>query len=523
VRIIVPSSPYRRAGAVAPPTPVRHLGAEPVSFLVLLDVLSLSAAFLTAYLAAPIIKRLVMTGPQTIQAWALAFSPELRPAFGMRPIGEALWVLPVMAAATILFMQSVDGYRPLVWQSRTRLVLTSFLAPLIGLGTLTVILFALQSGRWSRLFLFLFALFSVLALASYRLLLRWYRDRRFASGYYARSIVFVGGSHALGRLATHIAATVARTRYDMLGFLGPSDAGPAPTYETQSGSLVLPRLGSVDDLPNLLVNRAIHEVIAVHGVGTEWLQQVIETCDYFRVTLRIVPEALVAGRYRDLEFLYHSDELRLPEIVLQPRDLSSTALFVKRVFDAIVSAALLVLLSPVFLLIALAIKLTTPRLAIFYPWRVVGYNGRRFTGYKFSTMVEDAESRRADLMSRNEMQGPVFKIRNDPRVTPLGKILRKYSLNELPQLWSVLKGDMSLVGPRPAFPHELERYELWQKRKLCVRPGITCLWQVRGRNRITSFDDWVRLDLEYIDNWSLWLDVKVLVWTALAVVRGTGW
>jgi lipopolysaccharide/colanic/teichoic acid biosynthesis glycosyltransferase len=138
-------------------------------------------------------------------------------------------------------------------------------------------------------------------------------------------------------------------------------------------------------------------------------------------------------------------------------------------------------------------------------------------------MAVDADERKSELMAQNQMQGPVFKIRDDPRVTPLGRYLRMFSINELPQLWSVLKGDMSLVGPRPAFPHELERYELWHKRKLTVQPGITCLWQVRGRNRISRFDDWVRMDLEYIDNWSLWLDFKILVRTAVTVIRGSGW
>jgi lipopolysaccharide/colanic/teichoic acid biosynthesis glycosyltransferase len=183
---------------------------------------------------------------------------------------------------------------------------------------------------------------------------------------------------------------------------------------------------------------------------------------------------------------------------------------------------LLIVLSPVFLLIALAIKLTTPHLPVFYPWRVVGYRGRRFTGYKFTTMVADADEKRGQLAALNEMSGPVFKIAQDPRVTPLGRFLRKYSLNELPQLWSVLRGDMSLVGPRPAGPHELARYELWQKRKLSAQPGITCFWQVRGRNRITNFDDWVRMDLEYIRDRSLWLDCKILAKTAWVVVRGTG-
>jgi lipopolysaccharide/colanic/teichoic acid biosynthesis glycosyltransferase len=137
-------------------------------------------------------------------------------------------------------------------------------------------------------------------------------------------------------------------------------------------------------------------------------------------------------------------------------------------------------------------------------------------------MVADADEKRGQLAALNEMSGPVFKIAQDPRVTPLGRFLRKYSLNELPQLWSVLRGDMSLVGPRPAGPHELARYELWQKRKLSAQPGITCFWQVRGRNRITNFDDWVRMDLEYIRDRSLWLDCKILAKTAWVVVRGTG-
>jgi lipopolysaccharide/colanic/teichoic acid biosynthesis glycosyltransferase len=137
-------------------------------------------------------------------------------------------------------------------------------------------------------------------------------------------------------------------------------------------------------------------------------------------------------------------------------------------------------------------------------------------------MVADADQRKQSLSELNEMSGPVFKIRNDPRVTPLGRILRKYSLNELPQLWSVLVGDMSLVGPRPAGPHELVRYAQWHKRKLSVRPGLTCYWQVRGRNLISNFDDWVKMDLEYIQKRSVKTDMAILLQTVSAVVRGTG-
>ena len=170
---------------------------------------------------------------------------------------------------------------------------------------------------------------------------------------------------------------------------------------------------------------------------------------------------------------------------------------------------------------ALAVKLSSPG-AVLYPWRVIGHHGREFTSYKLRTMVANADELKVLLMAGNEMNGPVFKMSKDPRVTKVGRVLRKFSLDELPQLFSVLKGEMSLVGPRPAFRTELERYEFWQMRKLSIKPGITCLWQVRGRNAIADFNDWVKMDLEYIDNWSLWLDLKILLWTAKAVLGGTG-
>ena len=142
--------------------------------------------------------------------------------------------------------------------------------------------------------------------------------------------------------------------------------------------------------------------------------------------------------------------------------------------------------------------------------------------YKFRTMVENAEAKLHELLAYNEMEGPAFKMKNDPRITKAGKILRKFSIDELPQLWNVLKGDMSLVGPRPPIPSEVDKYEPWQRRRLSMRPGITCLWQVSGRNKIVDFDDWMRLDLEYIDNWSLWLDCKILFKTAPVVLFGIG-
>jgi lipopolysaccharide/colanic/teichoic acid biosynthesis glycosyltransferase/GT2 family glycosyltransferase len=193
----------------------------------------------------------------------------------------------------------------------------------------------------------------------------------------------------------------------------------------------------------------------------------------------------------------------------------------KRVLDAVIAATLLVALAPLLGLIALAVKLGD-RGPVLYRWRVVGRAGRPFTGYKFRSMVPEADALKASLEAVNEMSGPVFKMRRDPRITPVGRILRRYSLDELPQLWSVLVGDMSLVGPRPPLQSEFARFSERQRAKLAVKPGITCLWQVAGRNQITDFEDWLRLDLEYIERWSLGLDLQILVRTVPAVLSGRG-
>ncbi len=494
----------------------------PRHFFWLIDLLSLTTAFFLAYALAPRLKDVLLDGGSLLRSWVGVLSPE--PAGDLRPIREVAWVLVVMSAVTLLSVQATGGYRPLSSQSRTRVVLSAVVSPLLGLSAVGLILFTLRSPSWSRLFVYLLTAFTAVELASYRLVLRWYRTKRVASGFYARNLLLIGPTAALEWLADYIDRHTTHAEYQVVGYLSLAADQPRPGAEGSDGrNLDLAHLGQVDQLASLLVHHPIHEVIAVEGsAGGAWLHDVVEACDYFRVTLRIVPEALLLGQLRDLSYIFYADPLRLPQIVLRPRHLDSGALFVKRVIDIVVSATLLVLLSPLLLLIALAIKLTTPKLPVFYPWRVIGYKGRPFTGYKFTTMVADADDRKGDLMHLNEMNGPVFKITHDPRVTPLGRFLRKFSLNELPQLWSVLKGDMSLVGPRPAGPHELARYELWHKRKLCVQPGITCLWQIRGRNKISNFDDWVRMDFEYIDNWSLWLDCRILIRTAWTVVGGTG-
>jgi exopolysaccharide biosynthesis polyprenyl glycosylphosphotransferase len=199
---------------------------------------------------------------------------------------------------------------------------------------------------------------------------------------------------------------------------------------------------------------------------------------------------------------------------------SRTALAIKRGFDIVGASTLLVLFAPAMLAVAAAIRRDSAGPILFRQERS-GLYGRRFEMLKFRTMCLDAEAGRAELLHLNEMDGPVFKVKDDPRITPVGRFLRRSSLDELPQLWHVLKGDMSLVGPRPPIPEEVEQYATFERRRLSMRPGLTCLWQVMGRNTI-GFADWVKLDLEYIDNWSLAADLAILLRTLPAVLRGTG-
>jgi exopolysaccharide biosynthesis polyprenyl glycosylphosphotransferase len=200
---------------------------------------------------------------------------------------------------------------------------------------------------------------------------------------------------------------------------------------------------------------------------------------------------------------------------------SEFGFMVKRLLDLAGASFALIIFSPFMLIAAIGIWISDGR-PILYNWNVVGYNKKPFTSWKFRTMIRNADALKGELTKQNEMDGPVFKIKDDPRILPFGRWLRKWSIDETPQLLSVIKGDMGLVGPRPAGPHEFEHYQSWHKRKLSVRPGITCLWQINGRNKINKFDDWVKLDLEYIDNWSIFLDIKILLKTIPAVIFGHG-
>ena len=282
-------------------------------------------------------------------------------------------------------------------------------------------------------------------------------------------------------------------------------------------------LGTMDDFVRILSTEAVDEVVfAIPLTKIEAPERYIETAERMGVVVRFAPEW---GMYK---ILYSPKVGRLsfegfagvPTLTLTSLPADRRGLFLKSVFDRVVAAAGLVLALPLFALIALAIKLSG-RGPVFFRQVRSGMNGRRFAMYKLRTMVQNAEELRPSLAGTNEMDGPVFKIARDPRVTALGRFLRRTSLDELPQLLNVLKGEMSLVGPRPPLPEEVEQYELWQRRRLSLRPGLTCLWQVNGRNCV-GFQEWMRLDLEYIDNWSWGLDLRILVKTIRVVLLAMG-
>jgi len=211
-----------------------------------------------------------------------------------------------------------------------------------------------------------------------------------------------------------------------------------------------------------------------------------------------------------------------PVLVFRSTPEASWQSVFKQVIDYVGAVVLLLVSALPFAVVSLLIKLTSPGPVLFRQKRA-GLNGQPFTMYKFRTMVSNAEQLKHELAALNEMSGPVFKMTNDPRVTPIGRWLRRTSLDEFPQLFNVLRGEMSLVGPRPLPVEEVQRLgDLGHRRRLSVKPGLTCLWQISGRNELSDFKEWVRLDLEYIDNWSLWLDLKILWRTVPIVLSGTG-
>jgi len=270
-------------------------------------------------------------------------------------------------------------------------------------------------------------------------------------------------------------------------------------------------------LPELLRRQVIDEVIfAITKEDLERLEEAFRVCEVEGVKSRVL---LTFFPYEISKvYLEHLGEKPLLTFATTPEN--DYLLLLKHVLDFVLALILLVILSPLMALLGLLIRLTSGSPALFRQTRC-GLSGRKFTLYKFRSMRPDADLGREELEALNEVDGPVFKISRDPRCTPIGRLMRKFSLDELPQLLNIVKGDMSFVGPRPPLPEEVEKYERWQRRRLRMLPGLTCLWALEGRSRL-SFRRWMELDLDYIDHWSLALDCKILLKTVPIVLLGRG-
>jgi len=333
------------------------------------------------------------------------------------------------------------------------------------------------------------------------------------SGYNCRHLLIVGCNQWGFDTASRV-ERLPELGYKIVGFV--AENGSDRSFEPSSQPR--PVLGGLQDIQAVLQNCPVDEVMVClpleeHAVA---VLNLVHLAQDLGIVLRVMPDP----SSRAIVPRVHLERFGGDYVITLFRQQSLLQLLGKRVLDVAGAAVLLTVLSPVLLAVALAIKLTSAGPVLFVQKRV-GMNRRTFSLYKFRSMYVDAEKRRQELAHLNEMDGPVFKIANDPRVTPVGRVIRRTSIDELPQLVNVLTGRMSLVGPRPPLPEEVDQYEWLFRKRLSIKPGITCLWQVSGRNQL-SFREWMELDRRYVTSWSLWLDVKILLRTIPAVFGGRG-
>jgi exopolysaccharide biosynthesis polyprenyl glycosylphosphotransferase len=433
----------------------------------LLDLVLTAASFLLAYRFRSLFElegHTVM--PFQIYLWLLAI------------------ILPTWAVLLPLFgVYSDPGLRPL--QHIIRLSKAIGFAWLVTLA----VQFFLNQDQSNRLIV-LFTLFiNYLLLVSYRIILL----KTMKHGALDERHVAVVGA---GQTAQEFARAIEQHGDWGLKLVG------VYTQEQVRGAL---EAGGIDELILVADRDSLNE-----------FTQIFLMCEELGITARVIlnffPHSIARMELHQFE--------GFPLLSFSTTPTNEALLLLRRILDVVLAGFLILITFPIALVTAVLIKLTSPGPVLFKQERC-GLNGRVFRMYKFRSMVDNAEQLRFELEALNEMDGPVFKSSRDPRVTIIGKIIRRFSVDELPQLYNVLRGDMSLVGPRPPLPQEVARYARWQRRRLSMKPGITCLWQISGRNEV-SFDDWMKLDLTYIDNWSLLLDLKILLKTVPVVLLGRG-
>jgi exopolysaccharide biosynthesis polyprenyl glycosylphosphotransferase len=439
-------------------------------------------------------------------------SPEHFPT-GLFPLRDYIKIYPVVLILWSVLLFTYHSYHSHRTIPLLREALTAIRVVFFGNAILATLAYLIPLRQLSRAWFVLFGVLAALLLVLEKIVVRIIARYVRAKGLNYRTILIVG----TGRRAIEVARTIEGHKYwgyKLLGFV--SDG-----HRLSNGWARFRVYGTVPDLRRLLEGGQFAEpideiVFAVTRKKLDAMKQIFLMCEELgiraRVAMNFFPNRVARIELEELE--------GIPFLTFTTTPSNESQLALKRLLDIAVSMVLLTLSLPAIAIAALAIKLSSPGSVLFRQERM-GLNGRLFMLFKFRTMFEDAHERRGEVTHLNQMTGPVFKAKSDPRITAVGRVLRKFSLDELPQLWNVLKGDMSLVGPRPPIPEEVAAYHRWHRRRLSMKPGLTCLWQVSGRNNV-DFDRWMQMDLQYIDNWSPSLDLKILLRTIPAVLSGRG-
>jgi exopolysaccharide biosynthesis polyprenyl glycosylphosphotransferase len=425
------------------------------------------------------------------------------------PFQQYFWIIGLAVGSWVVFAYFLGLYRISIrrfgWK-KIRIILESSVILWLFVGFISFVL----KLDLSRLLIAFFIICQSAILIGIRILthLRLKRKNQAVSLKHFRNIIIIGTSEKARNMGALI-SNYSEWGLRILGYIRPDSES-----ETHAGSDVL---GSVSDLYNIIENNIVDEIIfAGNRPDLDTLDTILEICKEQGIRFRVAADFFPAKVTKvSMEFIEN-----VPLITFSSAPEHVPSLMVKRLLDIIVSLVMLLISVPFLLIVGAMVRLTSGGPAIYRQVRC-GLYGRKFVLFKFRSMREGAEDALWEIKHLNEMAGPVFKMRNDPRVTPLGRFLRKSSIDEWPQFWNVLKGDMSLVGPRAPLPNEVKEYTRWQRRRLSVKPGITCLWQISGRNEI-DFHEWMKLDLHYIDNWSLLLDLKILLRTFPVVLFGKG-
>jgi exopolysaccharide biosynthesis polyprenyl glycosylphosphotransferase len=440
-------------------------------------------------------------GISFLLAWGIRSNADITQALNLPGISWTetyLWLYIVLIVAGPLVLETQGYYDRALLSTRSTALWPLFRGCLLTtIGLVMILFFFRMDFPRGVAVLFGFVSFSLIVLKEE--ILRLALSSKFARTQFQRRFILVGTEEETGRMRDEL-KSVFEDDLVVLSEFNLNDK-------------------SVDELTRLLHEHSVNGVIinARHNYF-EKVESAIRTCE-----LEGVEVWLIADFFRTQISHTSFDEFHgRPVLVFRTTPDASWQGVLKQVIDFTVALVAIIVLAVPFVIVGLAIKLTSPG-PILFRQRRCGLNGQPFTILKFRTMETNAEQRKHELAAMNEMSGPVFKMKNDPRITPVGRILRKLSIDEYPQFYNVLRGEMSLVGPRPLPVDEVKRFDDFaHRRRLSVKPGLTCLWQVSGRNDVKDFDDWVRLDLEYIDNWSLWLDLKILLRTIPVLLTGTG-